>query len=778
MRRIITVDLKGYMNAPAFRPFIWKMAVEAKLGGWVAATPDGARLRLSGEEDVITEFLRALPVKLPRAFHLTAISLVQRDVAPPDPPEGPAPFKLLGPPVSGDGMEADKAPCPDCVRKMLDPESRFYHYPFVSCRNCGPRYSIATMAPFNRRNSAFMAFPPCKECAEEEKAEHSGNPNQTCPVCGPSALLMTRTGEIADSYSPLETACDKIQKGGIISVKTYDGFITLCDALNRDAVAELRRRKNVLDKPVSIMVRDLEVARRYCICSELEEQMLTSPAAPVVILRRREDAPLDPDLFCPDFPETLGLAMAPTAMLRLLFESRPTPESLQGQFDAFAFVGGPKPVDPDDAGGDSDFFANAQYSDYILTHDLKIWQNGGSSVQLEEDGKVLVRRRSRGICPTPLKLNRSLRRVVLALGSDRASAVALGYRNNIAVSQQMGSILTDRDARALSLVGERLLMLYAQIPDILVCDMDVNTLSSAEALRFAERCSLPLATAQRHHANALACMAEHALPESLALILDGGAYGPDGAIWGAEMMDISPSAFRRLATFSPLRLPEPPEDSRALPSPGDILLCALEQKKLPPSETLLRKLALPPESYSASLAEREKRGRIRTHAALPLFEAVAAAIREKPSPRTYDSQVLVRMDAAIWRGADAAKAETLLPRFGYELHEDDGLTVVNWTDTIRSLQDPSWMTDFSTGDLLYAFFLSVARALGDMAELGRERSGRNTVVLSGSVFLNRALTRLTRTELQHRGFEVRTHEKTSPDQSSVCIGQAVFGGMS
>lgn len=778
MRSTVTFELKGHLNTPGFRPYIWKMAAEARLGGWVAETPGGASLRLIGEDEAIGEFIRALPVKLPRTFHLTAIRLVQKTPAPPIPPEGSPVFRLLGPALYSSGIEADRAPCPECVRKMLDPESRFYHYPFVSCRNCGPRYSIATMAPFSRRNSAFMAFPPCKLCAAEANADADGNPNQTCPFCGPSALLMNSSGEIVDSYSPLETACEKLQQGGIISVKTYDGFITLCDALNSAAVAELRRRKQLQDKPVSVMVRDLEIARKYCVCSDLEAGALSSPAAPVVILKRREKIPLDETLFCPDFPETLGLALPPTAMLRLLFESRPTPDSLQGQFDAFAFVGGPKPVDPDDAGGDEDFFANAHYSDYVLTHDLKIWQNGGSSVQQESEGKILTRRRSRGICPTPLKLKDPLLRVALALGSDRSAAVALGYRDNVAVSQQMGTISSDRNARSLSLVGERFLLLYAQVPDIVVCDMDINALSASEALRFSERYGIPLATAQRHHANAIACMVEHSLDESLALVLDGGAYGPDGVTWGAELLEVTFTAFRRLATFNQMRTQQIRGDG-TFPGPADHLFSILETRQLEVTDPLLRHLGLSREEYENGRTKRMEGEELeKTHAALPFFEAISAVFPPFRKRQTYDIQILVQMEAAISRGASRENAERLSARFPFTLRNDDGITVVDWTETFRNLQDPGWISGEKAGDLQLGFFLSVSRALAEMAEDGAQKTGRKTIVLSGSVFYNLTLMRLTRQELEKRAFRVYTHEQTAPDQSSVCIGQAVFGGMS
>lgn len=777
MRSSVTFELKGNLKSPGFRPFIWRIVSEAHLGGWAAETPDGAVLRLDGEDEEIGDFIRSLPAKLPRSLSLTAIRLAQKTAAP-APSAEPRPFKILGPVLYEAHVEADRAPCPDCIRKMLDPESPSYHYPFVSCAKCGPRYSVQTLSPFNRHNSAFMAFPPCKECAGKihDSEEQKGNPNQACPFCGPSALLMDRSGSIVDSYSPLETACDSLQKGGILSVKANDGFITLCNALDNNAILELRRRKKLFNKPVSIMARDIEIVKKYCYCSEEEEKLLTSPAAPVVILKPLPGIPLATANICPDYPETMGVALPPTAMLRLLFESRPTPDSLHGQFDLFAFVGGPKPVDPDDAGGDEDFNAVAAYSDYILNHDLKIWQNSGSSVMSVLDGKPITWRRSRGICPTPVKLHRNLRRVAIALGSDHSSAVALGYRNSVAVSQQMGTILNDRNARSLSLVGERFLLLFAQVPDIVVCDMDVNALSAREALRFSEKYSLPLATAQRHHANAIACMVEHGLDNALAFVFDGGAYGPDGLTWGAEMMEITFNSFSRLASFAPM--PSPVPERGEFSDPQQLFLLAMERLKLPVGDELLKRLNMTRELYESGRESLKENNTQKTHAALPLFKAVGAALSLLPFKQTYDNQIMIRMESALSHLQSRENAERLVPRFGFQLRDDDGLMVIDWTETFRNLADPSWYQEIPQAELVMAFLLAVGNAVGAMAEYAAGKTSRRQVVLSGTAFLSPSLTKIVRESLTRRGFTVYTHEKTSPDESSVCIGQAVFGGMS
>ena len=380
-----------------------------------------------------------------------------------------------------------------------------------------------------------------------------------------------------------------------------------------------------------------------------------------------------------------------------------------------------------------------------------------------QNGRVITWRRSRGICPTPVKLHRNLRRVALALGSDHSSAVALGYRNSVAVSQQMGTILNDRNARSLSLVGERFLLLFAQVPDIVVCDMDINALSAREALRFSEKYSLPLATAQRHHANAIACMVEHGLDNALAFVFDGGAYGPDGLNWGAEMMDISFNSFNRLGSFAPI--PSPIPERGAFTDPQLLFLVTMERLGLPVCDELLNRLNISRELYESS-REQRKGNDMRKFFGLLLFK------------QTYDNQVMIRMESVLSHLQSRENAERLAPRFGFHLRDDDGLMVVDWSDTFRSLADPSWQKDVPQAELVMAFLLAVGNAVGAMAEYAAGRTPRRQVVLSGTAFLSPSLVKVVKKALIRRGFTVYTHEKTSPDESSVCIGQTVFGGMS
>ena len=325
-------------------------------------------------------------------------------------------------------------------------------------------------------------------------------------------------------------------------------------------------------------------------------------------------------------------------------------------------------------------------------------------------------------------------------------------------------------------MGERFLLLFAQVPDIVVCDMDINALSAREALRFSEKYSLPLATAQRHHANAIACMVEHGLDNALALVFDGGAYGPDGMIWGAEMMDISFNAFRRLGSFAPISSPVP--ERGAFSDPQLLCLLNMERLGLPIRDELLQNLALSRETWESERTRRQNAEVRKTHAALPLFKAVGAALALLPFQQTYDNQVMIRMESTLSHLQSREAAERLVPRFGFQLADDDGLMMVDWSETFRSLSDPSWQKDQPRAELVMAFLLAVGNAAGKLAEHAADRTGRRQVVLSGTAFLSPSLTRIVKETLTQRGFQVYTHEKTSPDESSVCIGQAVFGGMS
>ena len=768
MKSAVTLELIGRCREPALRPFIWSLVTKTSLGGWIANTVNGVQLMLEGDELDITLFLRSLPDRLTRWFSLEKINLLKKESLPENSPAKQ--FRLVGPVFYEKTVAPDRPPCAACKEKMLDPGSRFYRYPFLSCPECGPRYSVTLLAGDSRGMSTLRTFPSCRNC-RNEMTEY---PYLSCPECGPGVFLIRGNGEPVPSPDPLADAAAALAEGKIVAVKNYDGFAILCDPEHPEALRLLRERKQQMEKPVSLYINDLQTVSRYCFCSLEEAALLSSPAAPLVLLRLKPESSIDTELYCPDHPSSIGIQFPPSGLVYLLMQSKPDGNGGFHPFEKLAFTGGPIPVDPEDAGGDDDLAEVCRLADLILMHDLKIWQSSGPSVQSYQPGLgIQTYRRSNGLAPEPFLLRRPLKRTVLALGSDSQAAVALGFKNKIILSHQMGNIQTERNSLALSQAAEQLALMFARIPEMIVCDMDYNSFSFKMGVQLSERYRIPLTTVQRHQANAMAGMVEHHLPEVLSFVFDGGAFGPDGEIWGAELLEVSHSRIRRLATFSPVTM-NPPRDRTK--RPAFLLTRYLDQCGVELSSSLAELLNIPLPLYREWKQSDQKSQMIGTHAALTLFDAVTAAIGIASPLKKYDHQELLRFEHAVSGGFDPVNAERLKQEFAFRTREDD-LLQVDWSPFFRDPERFFRLRKEACGDLAAAFLLSVAEAAAEMAEYGASVSKCRNILLSGRVFLSPGLTRVVQQKLEAKGFRVYRHSLTSPDESSVGIGQALFGGM-
>ncbi|MBR2440693.1 MAG: carbamoyltransferase HypF [Lentisphaeria bacterium] len=767
MKSAVTLELIGRCKEPALRPFMWSLVTKTTLGGWIANTVNGVQLMLEGDELDITLFLRSLPDKVTRWFSIKHINLLKREILPEQTP--PKPFRLVGPVFYEKPTAPDRPPCRTCKDKMLDPESRFYRYPFLSCPECGPRYSVTLLAGETREMSTLRTFPRCRTC-ENEMPEY---PFLSCPECGPGVFLIRGNGDPVVSDDPLAAAAAALADGKIVAVKNYDGFVILGDPAHSGTIRLIRERKQQMEKPISFYVNDLQTVQKYCECSPEEESLLTSSAVPLVLLRQKPGMIPEPELYCPDHPSTIGMQFPPNGLIYLLMQSRPDGNGGFIPFEKLAFTGGPVPVDPEDAGGDDDLAEVCRIADLILMHDLKIWQSSGPSVQACQPGLGLqTYRRSNGLAPEPLLLRRPLKRTVLALGADSNAAIAIGFKNKIILSHQMGNIRTERNSLALSHTAEHLALMFARIPEMVVCDMDHTSFSHRMGVQLSEQYRVPLTTVQRHQANAMAGMVEHHLPEVLALVFDGGAFGPDGNIWGAELLEVSHTRFRRLATFSPVPMNPPRERTSR---PAFVLTRYLEQCGVELTGELAQLLNIPLPLYR-EWKQADSSQMTGTHAAMTLFYAVAAAIGAASPQMKYDQQEILRFEHAISGGFDPAKAERLREEFVFRTEADD-LFQIDWSPFFRDPERFFRLRKESAGDLSAAFMLSITDAAVQMAEYGATVSKCRNVLLSGKTFLSPSLTRSVQKRLEEKGFKVYRHVITSPDESSVSIGQALFGGM-
>ena len=768
MKRTVTLEICGNCKGPALRPFIWSMVTKTSLGGWVSNTVDGVQLFLEGDPLDITLFLRTFPDRIAKRFHISTIRLLKQKDIPGT--TSVKPFRLIGPILYDNVVRPDRVPCPDCKKEMLNPGSRFYRYPFLNCRDCGPDYSVSMMAGAERSATAFHVFPPCRKCAANLKE----NPLSSCPECGPSVFLINNNCESIPSEDPVAVAAEAIANGKIVAVKNYDGFVILCHPDFPETLRLLRERKQQPGKPFSLYLNTTEVLHRYFELTPEEEQLLTSSSAPLMLMKFKRGAIREPELFCPDFPGTIGVAFPPSGLIHLLLESAPDGSGGFKPFEMLAFTGGPVPVDPADAGGDNDLAEVCRIADYILMHDLKIWHSSGHSVisLSQNNGKQTIRRSS-GIAPFPLTPRRPLKRTVLALGSDSSAAVSLGYKNKIYMSHQMGDIESEQNSMALSHAAEHLSLMFARVPEMIVCDIDPLSFSYQRGVSISEQYRLPLTTAQRHHANALACMVEHQLTDALALVWDGGANGLDGNIWGAELLEVSCTKFRRLATFAPVAMNRPRERSLR---PPFLLVRYFDQCGVTLTDELAELLKIPMSIYREWKQKQDPAQMTDTHAALTLFDAVSAAIGIAMPVKNYSQQTLLCLERAVADGSDQNAIKRLKPEFPFTVQHND-LFQIDWSPFFLRADNYAKLREESPGDLALAFLSSITDAAVQMVQYGTSVSKVRKVLLSGKAFFSPTLLYMIKERLESMGFQVYHHVETASDESSVSIGQAVFGGM-
>lgn len=776
----VTLELTGNLLKPGFKVLLWRLASEAGLSGWAADVPPAVHLHLEGDEEAIRKFLRPLPGTLYPAYRLRGLRVLAREDARAESAVR-KPFKILSGADSLPVIPPNRAPCRACLAEMRDPASRRYGYPFRSCPDCGPGYSALIRNPFVRANTFMAAFPPCRACREEsatpDPARKIREGLPACPDCGPRLFLLDPEGApLGDSHC-IHEARKLLKSGGILAVQPLSGdFRLFADASNADAVRKIRLRKKIPARPFALMVRDLEAVRRICRCSEAEERLLSSPAAPVVILSLREDAGdlLPADLLCPDGP-FLGVSLPSSLLTHLLFE--PVPETpadkpalpFEYLVTACGNRGKTASLEP---GIDELVYSLKGVADLFLCHDLKSGPGCPVSIAVVRDGAPRLWRRSRGFVPEGIPMKKALRRNAAAFGADQNAAVALAAGNQIIPSQYLGSVIRADDAKRLGAALEHFSILFDTAPDVAVCDMNPHLLSSAEALRFSEKYAVPLVTVQTHHALALACMAEHHLEHALAIVFDNGSPGPDGVYWGAELLDSSVSSIRRLGTFQAVSLPG---RENALKRPVRQLAGRMLQAGVELTPDLLASLGISAEEGEIWKRNCSGEGRfLLTHAAARLFDAVSAGLGVAPEFVSYRNQSAARLEYAALRAAGGLERVPgwMYDKFEFQTSEDDSRKlVVDWTPLFRNFSDRSWITSENIPQLALAFHAKVADAVSVMAHYGVSRGGPKDIVLSGAMFMDGTLLNLVLGKLRSEKFRVYIPAQIPMNESALCVGQ-------
>jgi hydrogenase maturation protein HypF len=776
------IVIRGQVQGLGFRPFVYRLARQLELKGTVANTRNGVEIHVQG--DKVRAFIAAVKSAPPRLARIASIRASQIKC------EDFSEFSIVkenrdatvfaaktgGVPIFGVDVLPDIATCSECEADINDVKNRRYGYPFTNCTQCGPRYSIIISLPYDRPRTTMRRFKMCRSCQQEYDAPANrrfhAQPN-CCPACGPSVRLLHANGNLFDEANPIETAIRLLLDGRILAIKNMGGYQLACDACNEGAVAELRRRKDRLEKPLAILCPDLTTVRKFCRVDPVSRELLEDLARPVVLLPKASRPGL---AIAPSVAPGInywGVMLPCTPLHHLLFRSTTQSESEPASLQALVMTSANPRDEPILAALPELVARMGSVLDYILDHDRDIANRCDDSVVgtlpvfAPKTGGVpippILVRRSRGYAPSPVVLDpRSYRlKPVLACGAELKNTFAFTAGNRVYLSPHIG----DLESAAGMEFFEGALSLYRKIydlkPEAIACDLHPDYMSTRFAENLALKSHRPLIRVQHHHAHVASVIAEHNLKEPvLGIALDGTGLGTDERIWGCELLLVWRHRFERLAHLRYLPLvggeaiiTEPLKIAASylvylIGEQAFALLPGLEQYR-----TLFSQLIL-----GTNVVFTSSTGR--------LFDAVSAmlglctkASYEGQAPSVLESAANSRETGSYFQESNVARLTK-------------GPWVIDpkpWLEAI--IRD--WAARQTPGRISRRFHNTVTAALAHTCRLAVREHRIRTVCLSGGSFQNRLLLRELTQTLSRARLSVYTNRAVPVNDGGISLGQAI-----
>ncbi len=755
--RRLHIVIRGAVQGVGFRPFVYRLATEMDLTGWVVNSAQGVFIEVEGDRTSLDAFLLRLEKeKPPRAF-IQSLEYSLLD------PLGYTAFEIRQSDESGEKtalVMPDIATCPDCLREIFDPSNRRYRYPFTNCTNCGPRFTIIESLPYDRPRTSMKMFTMCEECQREyddplDRRFHA-QPN-ACPRCGPHLELWNDAGAVLYTHNDaLAAAADAIRSGTIVALKGLGGFHLVVDARNDDAVNRLRRRKHREEKPFALMYPSLDAVKQCCEVSDLETRLLMSPESPIVLLQKKSDiqnpqSEISPSV-APNNPY-LGIMLPYTPLHHLLMRELGFPiVATSGNLSD-------EPICTDEHEA---LHRLRNIADLFLVHNRPIVRHVDDSIVRVIMGRQLLLRRARGYAPLPIQLRTAPEAPpVLAVGAHLKNTVALSVGTNIFVSQHIGDLETKEAFGAFQKVIADFQQLYQTESPKIVCDLHPDYLSS----QFARANGTVPTTIQHHYAHVVSCMAENELEgRVLGVSWDGTGYGPDGTVWGGEFLLTNEASFERVASFRTFRLPG---GETAIKEPRRSAIGVLyeifgdgafEQAHRAPLQSFT--------DFERALLRQMFVRRINsplTSSVGRLFDAVAAiaGLRQRAA---FEGQAAMEFEFVthgcttdrsysfqVTRPANDAAPEVLR---------------VDWEPMVLEI-----LKDIESGtaaaEIAAAFHNTLTEIIVEVAK----QVGETRIVLTGGCFQNKYLTERTVRRLEAEGFRAYWHQRIPPNDGGISVGQ-------
>lgn len=757
-RRAYRVRITGIVQGVGFRPYVYRLASETGVKGYVRNLGGSeVEIHVEGSGEKVERFLRLLvPRKPPRAV-IEEVKVEEAE------PKGYVEFTIMH---SSSSLSArsmippDIGICSECLREVLDPGSRWYRYPFHSCVNCGPRFSMMYRTPYDRSNTSMRDFPLCEECLAEYR--DPGNTRRfhaqgiSCPRCGPRVYLVDSSFKPVETRDPIVEAARLIDEGAIVAVKGLGGFHIASLATDDDVLARLRKVKERPSKPFALMALDINIAEKLCVVSRETRELLESPEKPIVLMPRRPGSPAS-RLVAPGL-DTLGVMLPYTALHYLL---------LDATRDKFLVMtsgnkkGRPMCIDEECARREL-----AGIADYFLLHNRRIVNRVDDSVLRLTAGQPVFIRRSRGYAPRWIRLPYRLPDLV-AFGADLQTAGAVAFEDKVVLTQYIGDIddpavLIDYD-RYLSFFTRT----YSVSPRAVVVDKHPGYHSRKLGVRWAEKLGVPVVEVQHHHAHALQAMAELGmdLEERItAVTIDGTGYGDDGSIWGGEVIHAWPKGYERLGHIETFPLPG---GDRAAYYPVRSLI-GLLSKTMDEDEVLglLRRRGLlkglPRGEAEARIAYRQaSQGKAPMTSSLGRLVDAVSALLGISLERTYEGEPAIKLEEAARKGRliEGLEDDYLVSR--------NGVLIVDASRIISDLL--GLLSNSKVEDLARTFLYRLGIMLGRIAV----RKLTPIIAVSGGAAVNDFIVEGIRSVVEEKGSKIYIPRLTPPGDGGIALGQAV-----
>jgi len=746
----------GVVQGVGFRPFVYRLAQEHHLKGWVRNTSGNVEIEVEGNEETLENFLSDLEAKAP------PMARIERVEATFYPLKGYTEFQIWES-LSREGqyqlVSPDIATCEDCEREIFCPTDRRFGYPFTNCTNCGPRFTIIEDIPYDRPKTTMHKFQMCPQCQREyhdplDRRFHA-QPN-ACPQCGPSLELVDGNGNPVECRDAIKSASQLLKAGKVLAVKGLGGFHLACDATNEEAINVLRARKGRPGKPLAVMVSTLEEIEKHCLVSPEERKLLGSPQCPIVLLRWKHSSSNISPAVAPKL-NYLGVMLPYTPLHHLLLRETALP---------LVMTSGNLSEEPIAKDNDEALRRLKGIADYFLLHNRDIFNRYDDSVYMVE-GKPQAIRRARGYAPYPIFLPFGSKQV-LACGGELNNTFCFTKDEHAFLSQHIGDMENEETLEHFENTIELYKKLFRIEPEIMAYDMHPEYLSTKYALDAGSEQGLSLIPVQHHHAHIVSCLVENKVEGPvIGVALDGTGYGTDGTIWGGEFLLTDWRCFQRVGHLEYVPLPG---GEAAIKKPYRMALGYLYSllgedfslESLPISKVNSDELNI--------IRQQIKRGinSPLTSSAGRFFDAVSALVGVR-GEIDYEAQAAIELEMLAPDKLDEFESES----YPFSIVEHQGMRVVRLGELFSAIVQEV-KNQIPAPIISLKFHNTMAEIITEMCKLIAEDTGINQVALSGGVFQNRLLLKLATAALQKEGFSVLTHHLVPCNDGGISLGQAVI----